>query len=103
MPVSDEDLEKKRATLDKLREQLSDAQTTREDRERELANDLYMRQLDAEEARLRAALTQAREAAKAGSVKAGVADLIDTVKDQEAVAQEQARATENAAKSAGKE
>ena len=100
--VTEEDLEKKRASVDKLREQIADAQSSREERERNLSNEIAMKQLDAEEARLKAELAATREAAKASNVKAGTADLIETLGDDEKRANEQAKAVETA-KSAGKE
>lgn len=99
MPVTDADLEKQRERNEKLREQIAEAAATRADRESEVAREVEMAQLKAEEARLSAELENQKSAAKATSIKAGAAGLLGTVSDQEAEAATQTKA----AKAAGKE
>ncbi len=100
MPVTDEDLGKQQAKLEKMREQLADATAAREDRERELARELDMKRLKAEEARLQGELNLAKEMAKVKSVRAGSADLVESVEEQERASTVQA---ESVASAAGKE
>lgn len=92
--VTEEDLDKKRHGLEKLREQIAEAHASRESREQALSNEISMKQLDAEEARLRAELAAAREAAKASTVKSGTADLLDTITDEQKAAEASAKAAE---------
>lgn len=97
MPTSDEDLQKKADDVQKLREQVADAEAKRVERERVVSNDLHMAQLESEEAALRARLAQAREASKVSNVKSGADAPLAAVQAQmeAAVAQEQAVADSN--------
>jgi hypothetical protein len=100
--VTDEDLAKQQATVEKLREQVADAERTRLDRERSQHNAIRMAELQAEEARLTAQLASARDAAKAGSVQQGAAAPLEAARADLAVAQEQAAATQAATDTSGK-
>lgn len=80
MPTSDEDLQKKQAHVQKLRQQLAAAEASRTAREAELANDVTAAQLDAEAARLEADLASAKDLAKVGSVKAAAAAPLDAAR-----------------------
>lgn len=82
MPTSDEDLQAQADKVEKLREQVANAEAKRTERERELSNDITMTQLQAEEAALEARLTVAKEQGKVGSVKAGAGAPLDAAKDQ---------------------
>lgn len=106
MPTSDEDLQKEAERVQKLREQVSNAEAKRTERERELANDVTMTQLQAEAAALEARLAVAKEAGKVSSVKDGASAPLDAAKEQlrravaqkeaaEAAPKESARATES--------
>ena len=92
MPTSDEDLQKQAERVQKLREQVADAEAKRTERERELANDVTMTQLQAEAAALEARLAVAKEQGKVGSVKEGASAPLDAAKDllERAVAQKKA-------------
>lgn len=83
MAVTDEDLEKQQEKLAKMREQLAGANAAREEHERELARELDMKRLKSEEAQLQGELNLAKEMAKMKNVKAGSADLVESVEDQE--------------------
>lgn len=97
MAVTDEDIQKKQDKLAKLREQIADAHATREERESEASNEIIAAQLDAEEARLTAELVAAKESAKKANIRAGAADLLSQVKENEAVAAAQAANAETLA------
>lgn len=71
MPTSDEDLDKQKDKVQKLREDVAQAEATRINREASLANDETMLRLQTEEAQLRARLAEVKESSKASSVKAG--------------------------------
>jgi hypothetical protein len=92
MSVSDEDVQKKADDVQKLREQVQDAEANRVSREAELSNQFTINQLEAEEAQLRARLAVAKEAGKVAAVKAGADAPLAAVKAQmeQAVAQEKA-------------
>lgn len=92
MPTSDEDLQKQSDRVQKLREQVAAEEAKRTTRERDLANDVTMAQLQAEEAALEARLAVAKDAGKVGSVKAGAAAPLEAAKEQmeRAVAQKKA-------------
>lgn len=102
MPTSDEDLQKKAERVQKLREQVSNAQATREQRERDLANDVTMRQLEAEEAALEARLAVAKDAGKVASVKEGTSTVLDAVTSEMEAAVAQKKAAEDAGKDAAR-
>lgn len=82
MPTSDEELQRKAEAVQKLREQVTEAEAQREQRELDTANDVTMTQLEAEEAALRARLAQAKEAGKVASVKSGVEAPLNAAKEQ---------------------
>ncbi len=70
MPTSSEDLQAKAEEVEDLRQQVADAEADRVRREAELANEVTFKQLEAEEAALRARLAvakQANERAEQGS------------------------------------
>lgn len=92
MPTSDEDLQKQSDRVQKLREQVAAEEAKRTTRERDLANDVTMAQLQAEEATLEARLAVAKDAGKVASVKAGAAAPLEAAKEQmeRAVAQKKA-------------
>lgn len=96
MPTSDEDVQKKADKVQALREKVANAETVVVDRERELSNEITMKQLEAEEARLEARLTAAKAAGKVSTVKAGMEAPLAAVSEQ----MEQAVAAQKAADSA---
>lgn len=98
MPTTDEELETERARLRKLRDDIASARAAREERERALSNDITMAQLKAEGSRLEAELAEARTAAKASSVKAGISDQIDVNREAEKAADERTKAVTTARK-----
>ena len=102
MPTSDEDLQKEMDRVQKLREQVADAEAKRVSRERELANDVTMNQLQAEAAQLEARLTVQSDSSKVANVKSGAAAPIEATKEElkRAVAMRDAakKAGENAAR-----
>lgn len=95
MPTSDEDLQKRAEQVQKLREQVADEEAKRTDRERALANDITMAQLDAEAAQLEARLQVAKNAGKVSEVKSGAQAPLDAAKEQMRVAQAQLEAAKN--------
>lgn len=99
MPTSDEDLAKEQARVEKLRQQLADEEAKRVERERSLANDITLAQLQAEAAQLEARLAVAKEQGKVATVKDGAAAPLDAAKAQ----MEQAVAAQKAAESTKKE
>jgi len=94
VPTSDEDLQAQAEKVEKLRQQVVDADANRENRERELSNDIAMTQLQAEEAALQARLAVAKESGKVASVKAGADAPLSAAKDQLARAVAQQKAAE---------
>lgn len=92
MSVTDEELDKQRKELEKLREQVAETEAQRTEREQEQSRVLDMANMKAEEERLRAQLAAAREAAKLSSVRSGTAEQIDQAKDDAKAAQEQSDA-----------
>jgi hypothetical protein len=96
MPTSDEDLQKKAEEIQKLRDQVANKEATREQREIDLANDITMKQLETEEAQLRARLNVANDAAKVSVVKDGAAAPLSAVEDNLKAAVAAQKATEKA-------
>jgi hypothetical protein len=92
MPTSDEDLKNKRDEVKKLRDQVANAESERRESERSLANDVVMRQLEAEEAALRARLAVAKESGSDKAVEKGAQAPLSAAKEQmeRAVAQQKA-------------
>lgn len=86
MPTSDEAVQKKADDVQSLREKVADAEANRVTRERELSNDITMRQLEAEEARLEAALSRAKQDGKVASVKAGADAPLSAIQEEMATA-----------------
>lgn len=82
MATSDEDLKKKQEHVARLREQVAAEEAKRVTREAELANDVTMAQLTAEEARLEAQLTAARQANKVTAVKDGASAPLQSAREQ---------------------
>lgn len=80
--VTDDELQKKRDRNERLREQIAAAEADAATRASEAANEITAKQLDAENARLEARLAQAKEAAKASSVKDGASSVLASVDDQ---------------------
>ncbi len=81
MPTSDDDLLKKQANVEKLRQQLVTAEASRVNRELELSNDVTAAQLDAEAARLEADLAVAKDLSRVTAVKSGASAPLDTARD----------------------
>lgn len=102
MATSDEDLASKADSVQKLREQVQEAEAKRVMRENEISNDITMKQLEAEEASLQARLTAARDGAKVATVKDGASAPLDAVASQMEAAVAQQKAAEAAA-STGKD
>lgn len=99
MPTSDEELQKKAEDVDKLRQQVANAEATREQREKELANDITLKQLEAEEASLKARLAVSKDAGKVSNVRDGAAAPLNAVGEM----MERAVAQQKAAEHTGKE
>jgi hypothetical protein len=98
MSTTDEELDKERDRIAKLREQIAEANSAREDRERGLTNDIAKAQLQAEGARLEAELAEAKAAAKASTVKAGASDQLEVNREAEKAADERTKAAAAAAR-----
>jgi hypothetical protein len=98
MPTSDEDLAALKERVEQKRQDLADAESERVTAELALANDMVAAQLQAEEARLDVALSQAREATKAERIEQGVAAPLAQAKAE----MEQALAAQKAAEEAQK-
>lgn len=92
--VTDEDLARKRERVSKLRDQLAEAEATRTNRVLDTDREIEAARLDAEEKRLEAQLSQAKEAAKVSVVKEGASGPLAQAKEQmkQAEAQSAARA-----------
>lgn len=84
--ATSEELAAKRASIEKLRQQIADTEAKRFERETAATNDITMRQLEAEETRLKAELALARDDASASSVRESNADLLSTVRDDQKAA-----------------
>jgi molecular chaperone GrpE (heat shock protein) len=82
MAISEDDLQKKRERLDKLREQIADAEAAASSSVQDQSNAIEAKQLDAEMARLEARLAQAKAAAKVSVAKEGAAGPLAQVTDQ---------------------
>lgn len=80
--LTDEDLEKIREDNDKLRSKIADAESQRAEREADAAREIQYAQLQVENIRLQADLVNVKELAKVGTVKAGVAILQESVKEE---------------------
>lgn len=100
--TSAEELAKKAEHVQKLREQVAEAEAKRVAREVEASNDVAYAQLDAEEARLEAQLAAAKESAKVGVVKEGLHSVVQPVKDDYDSAQALAKAQAEARQGEGK-
>ncbi len=90
--VSDEELAQKQAAVEKLRQQVADAEATRVANERSTANAITYAQLDAEQARLEAQLAAAKSAGTKTAAREAAAPLIEVAKEDRAAAQQQAKA-----------
>lgn len=97
MPTSQEDLNKKAEAVQRLRQQVADAEAERLGRESELANDITLKQLETEEALLKARLATVREGKKVSSVKQGAEAPLSAAKEQ----MERALAQQKAAEASG--
>ena len=75
--VSDEDLANAAERVNKLRQQVAEAEATRTARERQQANAITMEQLKAEEARLQANLDAAKAGGSASAVKEGASGPLE--------------------------
>lgn len=95
--VSDEDLAAQQAKVEKLRQQVEDAERTRLENERSQHNAIRMAELQAEEARLTAQLTEARAVATKTAAREGAAAPLEAARNAAAQAQEQAAAAEKTA------
>ena len=92
MPISEEDLQKKREKADKLREQIAEAESTAASAVQDQSNVIEAAQLDGEIVRLETRLQQAKAAAKISVAKEGAAGPLAAVTEQ----LEAARAAKNA-------
>jgi hypothetical protein len=95
--TTDKELATKRARVEKLRQQLANAESTRVAREQETSNDVLAAQLDAEASQLEAQLAEAKRTSKVTVVREGVQTITDVARDDVAAAEAQAEATEQAA------
>lgn len=96
MPTSNEDLNAKAEEVQSLREQVRQAESDRRTREAEVANDVTMAQLQAEEAALRARLAVIQQAADTPEAVADQTPLA-VVREQMEAAVERQKAAEDAA------
>ena len=92
MPTSDEELAAKRAQVEKLRVNVATENAKREQRERELANDVHAAQLDAEIAQLEVQLEQAKASNKVAAVKEGATGPLQAAVEDKKAAEAQAKA-----------
>lgn len=102
MAISDEELDQRRARVEKLREQVAQEEAKRIEREADAANEITAAQLDAEATRLEAQLQMAKAANGAKAVSEGIATVTQPVKDEKASAVALQRAQESAAKATAK-
>lgn len=103
MTTTDKELATKRARVQKLREQLADAEAKRVAQEQDMSNDVLAAQLDAEAAQLEVQLAEAKRTSKVTVVREGVSSITDTARDDVAAAEAQAKAAEKAANEQQKE
>jgi hypothetical protein len=87
MPLSEEDLQKKRDRADKLREQIAQAEAEASANVQAQANEVEGAQLDAEVARLETQLARAKAAAKVTVARSGASGPLAAAKDQLAAAE----------------
>lgn len=91
MPTSNEDLQKKADEVQQLREQVTNEESKRRTREAELANDVTMAKLEAEEAALKARLAVLQQAPSKKSEVEATTPLASAREQMEAaVAQQKA-------------
>jgi hypothetical protein len=100
MAISDKELLQKQQHVEKLREQLATAESTRMARENERGNEIVAVQLDAEAARLEAQLAEAKRLATVSAVKEGASGPLDAAREDLASANAYA-AAQDAAKNGG--
>ena len=86
MPTTDKDIEGLQSRAQKLRDQLSQARLTREERERNSVNDVTAAHLEREIESLEAELALEKERGKVTNVKAGLAAPLGIVSAQDAMA-----------------
>jgi hypothetical protein len=79
-PVSDEDVARKVERVEKLRQQVADANAKRLENERAQTNSIQFAQLEAEEARLELELTRAKSASTVSAAKSGASAPLDAAK-----------------------
>lgn len=96
MAISDTELAKKQAYVEKLRGQVAEEEAKRTQREADSTNELAAVQLDAEAARLEAQLQAAKDVNKASAVRSGAAAPLYAAKEDLARAQAVAEAQEKA-------
>jgi len=98
MPTSEKELDAKRASVDKLRQQVEDARQARLAAEAEVGNDVTLAQLEAEEALLQVELDREKESAKRSNVSAAVDVMLNAAEEQkkQAAAMAQADADQKA-------
>lgn len=96
MAVSDEDVQAKQEKLVKMRAELADAEAKRVANEASLTNEIVMADLNTEEARLAAAIAEAKASATKTAVREAATPLA-AARDAQAAAREQAKAAEKAA------
>lgn len=92
--ATDEEVEKQRTVLVELRQQVADAQAAGGDKSQELANDITLMNMQAEEARLRAELALAKENQKVTVLREGALAPLSTAKEQMRAAVAAQEATE---------
>jgi hypothetical protein len=84
--TSDEDLDKMRDRVEKLRQQVATEEAKLTERQADLQNDITAAQLETETARLEAQLQAAKEANKVSTVKEGVSSLLAAATEEKAKA-----------------
>lgn len=94
MPTSDEDLQKQRDEVQKLRDQLAAEEAKGSERTQSLNNDITAQQLAAEKVRLETQLAAAKDANRASSVKSGAGAPLASAKEQMELAVAQQKSAE---------
>lgn len=78
--VSDEEVQRKVEAVEKLRQQVADAEAKRLDNEASQSNAIQLQQLEAEEARLQLELTRAKSASTVTAAREGASAPLDSAK-----------------------
>ncbi len=90
--ITPDELEKKRQEVEKLRGQVAGEESKRDAHVVQTSLNIEAADLDAEDARLRAQLETARAIASSSAIKEGAADLLSTVKEEQAAAEARLKA-----------